>query len=60
MSAKRKPACRHRCGGLHPNKPPCRHTNGSFTCTLPKGHSGPHIACGITRCNLAHWPNTPS
>lgn len=43
-------ACQH-------NKVKCakRHILSMTQCTLPKGHNGPHIACGFVTHNIAVW-----
>lgn len=36
----------------------CNVGKGGMSCTLPKGHLGPHIACGAATHNYKVWDNT--
>lgn len=42
-------ACQHRAHA-------CKAWHEGYSCTLARGHKGPHIACGETTHDIRSWP----
>ena len=54
---KRKVECKPGKGRLclHEDIACCSLSRHSLLCTREKGHTGPHIACGIGKHNITTW-----
>ncbi len=56
MSKSFTPACKNQC---YHRKAKCPSISShSYSCSLPKNHSGDHVACSLEQCAIDIWENT--